>query len=264
MNIPPPTLLDRLERKFGHFAIPGLLRIIASFQVICFLLIQIRPAFVEFLVLTPDAWQKGEIWRFFTFTFIPRTNSLIFIIFVMIILLRIGDLLEAEWGKFRLNLYYFASIGCLWAAVILAGPITGIAVGFMSSTMLYSSLFFAFSTLVPYYTLLVFFVMPVEVRWLALLSGAALAWQAFSSPFLRLPLVIAMVPYACFALPIAWRHFRHGARVSSRRARFKAESMPSGPAFHECKTCQRTEISDPSLEFRISGDGEEYCSDHLP
>lgn len=264
MNIPPPSLLDRLERKFGPFSLPGLLRIIASFQVICFFLIQFRPDFTDFLALTPAAWQKWEVWRFLTFTFIPSTDSVIFILFALMILILIGDQLEAEWGRFRLNLYYFASIVCLWAAVILAGPVVGGIVGLKSSTLLYSSLLLAFATVVPNYTFLLFFVLPVKVKWLACLSGALLAWQAFSTPVLLLPILLALLPYACFALPLAWRRFRHGARVSSRRARFQAESLPSGPAFHQCRICQQTEVSDPSLEFRISGDGEEYCSKHLP
>ena len=264
MNIPPLTLLNRIERKFGHIALPGLLRIIASFQVICFFLIYIRPEFTEFLALTPAAWQKWEIWRFFSFTFIPGTTSIIFILFALMILILIGDQLEAEWGKFRLNLYYFASVACLWAAVIIAGPVAGVIVGIMSSTLLYSSLFLAFATVAPNYTFLIFFVLPVKVKWLACLIGAAWAWQAFSVPFLRLPILLALVPYGCFALPIAWRHFRHGARVSSRRAMYKANSLPAGPAFHECKICHRTDVSDPALEFRISGDGEEYCGEHLP
>ena len=71
----PPTLLDRMERRFDRFALPGLLRVIANFQVICFLLIYANPGFASQLMLTPAAWTEGEIWRFFTFCFIPNTLS---------------------------------------------------------------------------------------------------------------------------------------------------------------------------------------------
>lgn len=259
-----PSLLDRLERRFDRFAIPGLLRVIASFQVICFFIIKLKPGFQSQLVLTPEAWTNLEIWRFFTFCFIPNTLSLIWILFAMIILLVIGDQLEAEWGKFRLNVYYFGSVACLWAAAILFGPGVGFMVGIQASTLLYSSLFLAFATVVPNYTFLIFFVLPVKVKWLALLTGAGLLYEAFFTPMMRIPLIIAFIPYACFALPIAWRNWRHGARVSARRSVYQQNSLPKGDSFHVCKVCGRTEVSDPTLEFRIAGDDEEYCVDHLP
>lgn len=259
-----PTLLDRLERKFGHLAFGGLLRAIAGFQVICFVLLYLKPAFLEVLLLTPAAWHNWEVWRFFTFCFIPGTDSLLWIIFAVMILLLIGDQLEAEWGKFRLNLYYFGTVVFLWAGVMLADPMVGVAIGIQASTLLYSSLFLAFATVVPNYTFLIFFVLPVKVKWLAILNGAFLAYQFLFIPLLRLPILLALVPYACFALPLAVRRMKHGARVTARRASYQSKSLPEGAAFHECHICHRTDQTDPTLEFRIAGDGEEYCSEHQP
>ena len=265
-----PSLLDRLERRFGHLAIPGLLRVIASFQVICFVLLYQKPQFIEVLTLTPEAWQNWEVWRFFTFTFIPGTTSLIFIIFVVMILFLIGDLLEAEWGKFRLNLFYFSSVACLWLAVWLSGPFFGSVVGMLANSILSSSLFFAFATVAPRYVLRLYGILPVEARWLALLDAAWLAYVYFISPVKLVPLewrplsLLGFLPFALFAVPIAIRHLRHGARVSVRRSVYKSNSLPTAESFHVCKICGRTEVSDPGLEFRISGDDEEYCTDHLP
>ena len=259
-----PSLLDRLERRLGHLAIPGLLRTIAGFQVICFVLLHLKPEFRQALTLTPAAWEKWELWRFISFTFIPGTDSLIFIIFVVMILFLIGDQLEAEWGKFRLNLYYLATVVCLWAGVLLSGPMFGDIIGGMAGGFLYTALFLAFSTVVPDYTLLVLFVLPVKVKWLAMLNGAALAWQFYADAPLRLPMLLALLPYACFALPIAWRRWKHGSGVAVRRAAWQSEAAPAGQAFHVCKICGRTEVTDPTLEFRISSDDEEYCAEHLP
>lgn len=259
-----PTLLDRMERRFGTVASPGLLRVIASFQVICFILIKLNPNFVEFLALTPAAWQNWEVWRFFTFCFIPSTTSLIWIIFAIFILLLIGDLLESEWGKFRLNLYYFGTVTCLWAGVLFSPLWAGAAIGVFASSLLYSSLFLAFATVVPNYTFLLFFVLPVKVKYLAMLNLATLLYVAYKAPVLLLPLLLALVPYACFALPIAIRRARHGARVQTRRAEYQSGAVPAGTPFHQCRVCGKTDQSDPLLEFRIAEDGEEYCSGHLP
>jgi hypothetical protein len=259
-----PSLLDRAERRFGHLAISGLLRAVAGFQALCFVIIHLKPEYREFLALTPAAWEQGEIWRFFTFCFIPQTTSVIFIIFAILILLRIGDVLEEAWGKFRVNVYFFANLVCLWAAVAVVGPELGAALGGAAGIMLYTSLFLAFATIVPDYTFLIFFVLPVKVKWLGLIDGAYMLFLFITISFIRLPMAVALVPYAVFGLPILIRNVRHGAKVSARRATYQSQSLPKGEAFHECAVCHRTDHSDPSLEFRIADDDKEYCSEHLP
>lgn len=259
-----PSLLDRLERRFDRFAIPGLLRVVASFQVICFLLIYAKPGFQEVLMLTPAAWTKWEIWRFFTFCFIPGTRSLFWIFLVIPMLLLVGDVLEYEWGKFRQNLYYFGSVVALWGSMALFGPGAAYNMTLIASSVLYANLFLAFATESPNHVLRLYFILPVQAKWLALLMGLGFAFMIFTIPIIRFPLALALLPYGLYALPIAYRRFRHGARVTVRRATFQADSMPKGQAFHECKVCGRTEISDPTLEFRIAGDDEEYCAEHLP
>lgn len=259
-----PSLLDRCERRFGHLAIPGLLRIVAGFQVLCFILIRVNPSFREALIFSPAAWEQGEIWRFFTFCFIPQTMSLVWIIFAILILLRIGDVLEEAWGKFRLNLYFGSSLISLWAALYLAGPVAGELLGATAGSMLYLSLFLAFATVVPDYTFLIFFILPVKAKWLALLDAGYLLWLFVAVSFVRLPLLVALLPYICFGLPILLRNLRQSAKVSNRRAVYKANSIPTGEAFHECVICHRTDHSAPSLEFRIAENGEEYCVEHLP
>ncbi|MES2708262.1 MAG: hypothetical protein V4726_16835 [Verrucomicrobiota bacterium] len=258
--MPSPSLLDRAERRFGHLAIPGLLRVIASFQALCFILIHLNPPFRDALVLSPAVWQKWEIWRLFTFCFIPQSDSIIWIIFAIFILIRIGDALEQAWGKFRINLYFAASVAALWAAMAVMGPDLREAAGRTAGSMLYTSLFLAFATVVPNYTFLIFFVFPVKVKWLAVIDAGYLLFLFVTISVLRLPMVVALLPYACFGLPILLRNIRN----ANRRAEFKANALPTGDPFHQCAVCHRTDHSDPTLEFRIAGDDKEYCADHLP
>lgn len=262
--MPSPSLLDRAERRFGHLAIPGLLRAVAGFQALCFVLITLNPSFRDALVLSPAAWQKGEVWRFFSFCFIPQTMSVIWIIFAILIMFRIGDVLEQAWGKFRLNLYFFSTLACLWGAVAVGGPELGTALGGAAGIMLYMSLFLAFATVVPDYTFLIFFILPVKVKWLGLIDGAYMLFLFITISFIRLPMVVALLPYAVFGLPILVRNVRHSARVSNRRATYQANSLPQGEAFHECSVCHRTDHTNPTLEFRVADDDREYCVEHLP
>ena len=54
------------------------------------------------------------------------------------------------------------------------------------------------------------------------------------------------------------------AETSQRRRKFEAAKRPAEDAIHHCKVCGRTELTAPDLEFRVAGDGEEYCLEHLP
>ncbi|RYD29067.1 MAG: rhomboid family intramembrane serine protease [Verrucomicrobiaceae bacterium] len=258
--MPSPSLLDRCERRFGHLAIPGLLRVIAGFQALCFVLITLNPDFRNFLEFSSAAWQKGQVWRFFTFCFIPQTTSVLWIIFVILILIRIGDVLEEAWGRFRLNLYYISSVIALWAAVLTSSA----PVGGLASLMLYMSLFLAFATILPDYTFMIFFILPVKVKWLALINAAFMLYYFVAISEIRLPMVIALIPYACFGLPILLRNMRQKAQVAHRRVVYQEASVPAGEPFHECRICHRTDHTNPGLEFRIAGDDQEYCVEHLP
>jgi hypothetical protein len=51
---------------------------------------------------------------------------------------------------------------------------------------------------------------------------------------------------------------------AQRRKRFNSRKDPEDSAFHTCAACDRTDVTDPQLEFRVGGDGREYCEEHLP
>ncbi len=249
---------DHLERRFGRFAIPGITRGIVALQALVFVLVAINPAFAQALVLDPGAIRQGEIWRLVSYIFLPRTTSIIWIIFALYILWMVGDALEQAWGAFKLNLYIL--LGIFWmavAALVFSAPADGL--------IFWTSLFFAFATLFPNYTFLLFFILPVKVKWLALFSAGFLLLQALgpSGP-LRASVAAIVVTYLCFFGGF-WLHtFRNRAEVKARRARFEAAKLPEDATLHRCRTCGRTEVSDPRLDFRVAADGEEYCAEHLP
>ena len=75
------ALLDSLERRFGRFAIPGLIRIVAGFNALVFVLARLNPEFVRMLDLNRGAILHGQVWRLVTYIFIPTTDSPFWIIF---------------------------------------------------------------------------------------------------------------------------------------------------------------------------------------
>lgn len=133
-----------------------------------------------------------------------------------------------------------------------------------SGLILYSSAFFAFATLFPKVEFRVFFVIPVQVRFLAIFGAVVLLLPVLWEP-LRIPyFVLGLANYVLFAgLPALRGKARE--RVSlARRKEFKAAKAPSDAAFHTCVVCNRSDVSNPELDFRIDVNGQEYCEDHLP
>lgn len=138
--------LNALERRFGHLAVPGLLRIVVAFNLLVYLLIKTQPAYAEMLQLRPEKIYEGQVWRLFSYVFIPKIiygSSLEFVWMFMYLsfLWFIGDGLEQAWGSFRLNVYYlFGMLGTTVAALFIGTPD-------VNGSYLNLSLFFAFATL---------------------------------------------------------------------------------------------------------------------
>ena len=97
--------INFLERRFGNFAIPGLMRIVVAFNALVYLLMQVRPELGETLALRPERVMTGEIWRLFTYIFIPQVStegmfSPLWVFFYLNMLWLFGDGIEQAWGSF--------------------------------------------------------------------------------------------------------------------------------------------------------------------
>ena len=120
--------LDKLERKFSRYAIPNLITYIIILYAAGFALDLINPTFYsQFLSLDASKILQGQIWRIVTFIIQPPSDSLIFIAFALYLYYMIGKQLEAAWGAFRFNLYFFS--GMLFI-VLGAAYLAGLAVGY--------------------------------------------------------------------------------------------------------------------------------------
>jgi len=117
------------------------------------------------------AIMQGEFWRVLTFIFLPPNMSMIFIIFALYFYWLIGTALEREWGAFKFNVFYL----CGMIGTIIAGLITGFATNFYLNL----SLFLAFAILFPNFEIMIFFILPVKIKWLAYLNIAFLLFMLF-------------------------------------------------------------------------------------
>jgi membrane associated rhomboid family serine protease len=254
---PAMTWLDKLERRFGFLAIPGLIRIVIAFTALAWALTWLNPNFRFALDLDPARIRHGEVWRLVTYIFVPQTLSF-WIVLALWFLWFIGEGLERAWGPFRLTLYFFVGmIGTTVAAFFFGSN--------FSNGMLIASLFFAFARFYPDEVIYILFILPVKIKWLAWVFAAFLLLGfVLNSNSYRAALIAAFANYFIFFGPEMFRQATHRHEVSTRRRRFEAHSRDADEALHHCAVCGATELTDPNLDFRVARDGEEYCMAHLP
>jgi membrane associated rhomboid family serine protease len=212
-------LLARLERTFlGRLAIERLTTFIVGGMAITYVLCLARPEYFRHLVLIPQL-VPSQPWRLVTFLFLPPPSSMIWVLLALYFTWLIGSSLEQEWGALKFNVYYlFGAVG-----TAAAGFLTGTA---QTNEYLNLSLFFAFATLFPDYEIRLFFVLPVKVKWLGLLSGAFVAYQlAVGGTSTRVAITVVFANYLLFFAGHIMGLLK-GRRTLVRQAARRAEQRP--------------------------------------
>lgn len=248
--------LDKLESRLGRFAIPGLVQMIATLQfvtllVLMFLPVESRQPYEDFLVFDVASILSGQVWRLFSYVFIPVPNPFFaFIAFMFMMFLGRG--LEEGWGAFRVNLYVIGGMAsmALGAIIFPYQP---------DAFWIYLAVLLAFASLYPNEEIMLFFVIPVKIKWLAIFAAASVLLSIFSSPIRAIPAFFALANFLAAFAPGFFRGQLQAARVASRRSRFEA-GAPDADFFHQCKVCGKTERDDATLHFRVNDQGEEICS----
>ena len=263
--IPVMRFLDRLERNFGWLAFPGFLRFYVLFHALVFVLQLFRNDIGVLLEFDRERILSGEIWRVVTFLFSSSGMSgigplgVLFFFFMVMIAFMMSDALEGAWGIFRTTLYFYAG----WLFLLVGNFISPVAFS-GSGFLLYGTAFLAFATLFPKVEFMMFFVIPVQVRFLAMIQAGLLVLTLLGDYRLFPLFLLGHLNYLLWAGIPAMRGQAKVMQSVQRRKGFNAKKLPKEEAFHVCVVCGRTEISDPALEFRIGADGQEYCGEHLP
>ncbi|GAA5481570.1 hypothetical protein [Haloferula sargassicola] len=255
--------LERLEDRLHWLGFPGLFKWITILGAIVFAGQLAQPDIARTLAFDQTAIRNGEWWRLITFILDPGIPfgpvSALFFYFAVMIAFLIDNSLESIWPTVRLTLYvllsWFSLAVALW---ILPIPMAG------AGRFLYMSMFLAFATYFPRYQFLLFFILPVQVRFLAWIMLGGLVLSALMFPPALLLVLAVTLPYLLWVLPDFLKARKGLATAAVKRREFKAKSLPKKEAFHVCETCGRTDISDPQLDFRTMEDGTEFCVEHLP
>ncbi|MFR4352883.1 MAG: rhomboid family intramembrane serine protease [Roseburia sp.] len=274
--------LNKLERKIGRFAIPNLIVWLIGAYMVGFVLYQANPRIMGKLVLSPYHILSGEIWRLVTWILMPTDSSLVSLLFMALLYYQLGTTLERTWGTFRFNVYIFSGmLFTVIGAFLLYGmmylihggvSVDMLALGFgFSTSYINMSIFLAFALTYPDMQILLMFLVPIKMKWMAVVYGLLVALSFFQSGWAgRIAIVMSLLNFILFFL--STRNLkRYTPHEVHRRQKFKAEMRQSravypGGARHKCAVCGRTERDDPALEFRYCSKCEgnyEYCQDHL-
>ena len=170
------TAVDRFCARHPRFGIPDLMRwiVIGNVAVYVLMLLTMRADAnaLSFLYLDGSKVLRGEIWRIVTFIFVPASSSPFWLAVSLYFYYWIGTSLERQWGTARFNLYYWSGVLLTAIVTIAASAISGTGYPVGGTEYVNLSMFLAFAFLFPDTRLLLFFFIPVKIKWLAWLDIA--------------------------------------------------------------------------------------------
>jgi len=256
------SFLDKLDRKFGHLGIPNISLYLVIGQVFVLLATLLGRLDPSILVLVPSLVLEGQWWRVVTFLFIPPSPGFfgyLFVAFAWYIFHLMGSALESYWGVFRYNFF------------LLLGMILTIGAAFLApndiatNTFIAGSVFLAFAYLNPDFELSLFFILPLKIKWLAMITWVLYAVSFFRGDWgTRWQILASVGNFLFFFGADIWRSMGQRRRTMVRDIK-KAEVVEDVPR-HRCHVCGKTDRSHPQLDFRYcskcAGD-QCYCPEHI-
>ena len=264
--------VDHFLWKHPNFGVPNLMLYIVIGNAVVFLLsLMDRSGTLSYyLLFSADRVLRGELWRLITFVFVPTSSSILGMVLILYFEFFIGRLLEQAWGKGKFTVYYLLGMIFTVLYALIARLISGYDVQ-ANAAYINLSMFFVFATLWPENRVLLFFVIPIKVTWLAYAEAALFLVNMILGGTL-LPL-IAILNYFLFCgdelisriQPWFRRVFGRGAeyRRAAKQARRDANALPYT---YKCAVCGRTDAEHPELEFRYCSRCVGYhcfCEDHI-
>ena len=194
------NFLNKMERQYGRYAIHNLTKYMIGCYAIGYILLYIGQAFganfFQYLLLSPYHIMHGQIWRIVSWILIPPSSSnIIFVLIMLSFYYYLGTALERTWGAFRYNVYILGWMLCTvigaFILYFISGPnemfslINGMS---FSTYYINLSIFLAFAMNYPDMEVLFMMIIPIKIKYLALLDVAYLlydlirgGWPIFTS-----------------------------------------------------------------------------------
>lgn len=279
----PMKYVERFCYQHPRFGIPNLMRYVAIGSAAYWLLnLVLTERFYRTYGFDPslgivvafsfsaERVLHGEVWRLLTFFFIPESTGF-FGLIVIYFYYWIGSTLEQHWGTGQFTVYFFSGA----ILTMLCGIILYLVFGtdmYLTPTYVYLAMFFAFAVFFPDLQVLLFFILPIKIKYLAYVDAAFFAYGIIASPLpLKLLPVVAMLNFLIFCGG-ELLHIVRGYRTTKNTVNFRRESrriryeQAQKLYNHKCAVCGRTDTDYPELEFRYCSRCAGYhcfCQDHI-
>ena len=265
-------IIDRFCTKHSRFGIPNLAMYVAIGQAAVGLVDLVMGLLLKRHIITALMFYspyilRGEVWRLFTFIFVPTSTNPFYLLLSCYVIFWTGQMLEREWGTAKFNLFYLC--GVLWS---IAG---GMFLGSISIYYIHLSFFLVIATMYSEMQVLFMLVVPVKMKWLALLDVALILLNALEQGWVVILLAIpSFINYFIFtwsfwSMKLGFVRRRADPQVINfKRAKRQAEkkARETGGYMHKCAVCGLTDQDDPNMEFRYCSkcDGYYcYCANHI-
>lgn len=274
--------LNKLERKIGKYCISNLSLYIIIGYVIGYILS--ITGTMEFIALNPYKIIHGQVWRIITWILVPPSSLNLFTVIMLFFYYSIGTSLERTWGTFRYNLYIFSGIiFSVLGAFILNGiyslfgypaVVAGdFIAGAFSTYYINLSIFLAFAAEYPDMQVLLYFIIPLKIKWLAIFDLVVIGLSFISGNLaLKVAIIASLLNFILFFLgtrnyrSISPREIHRKRTYRKATAASRSGSTASSISKHKCAICGRTEKDGELLEFRFCSKcngNYEYCQEHL-
>ena len=271
--------IEKFCYKHSRFGIPRLMlyTVIISAAVFVIYMMDTTSTLLTLLAFLPARIMRGEVWRLLTWVFLPLNDNLIFTALMLYFYYFIGSTLEREWGTPKFTIYYLSGVILNiiygFAAYYIQGGFLYLAPNFINLSM-----FLAFAALFPDQRIMLFFFIPIKIKWLALVDALFFAYSIGAELVLGhivnalLPLVAILNFLVICGYDVLRRLRPIKARSSPQAIRFKKASKQARreqehkPYRHKCDVCGKTDAEYPGLEFRYCSKCEGYhcfCIEHI-
>ena len=282
--------IDRFCAKHPRFGIPNLMKIIVFTQIGVYLIdllcrLVFKFGWLSVLEFIPLNIFQGQLWRLVTWLVVPNSDNPFYLLLGCYFYYWIASMLERQWGTARFNLFYFG--GAILS--VLVGLLVGLLQRDLTHTYsviglsyyLNLSIFLVLATLFGDTQVLFLFVVPVKMKWMALLDLIPIVISMVKAVragywMLALAPLASWINYFIFTWPY-WRakldraKYRHDPKViqfkqAQKQAQKAQKNQQSQPWHHKCAVCGITDLDDPNMEFRYCSkcDGYYcYCANHI-
>jgi len=272
-------MIERFCQKHRKFGIPRLMLYIVFISAAVFILHQMdrTQTLLPLLSFDPDMILRGQVWRLLTWVFLPLNNNIFFTAIMLYFYFFIGSSLEREWGATKFTIYYISGVilnliyGFIIRYVFMIVP-------YIVPNYINLSMFFAFAVLFPENRIMLFFIIPIKIKWVALVNAGFFVFSIISEMIFG-HIIMALLPLVALlnffiicgadlrgvTRPLRARaspnviNYRHAAKKARRENENK-------PYRHKCAVCGKTDAEYPEMEFRYCSRCDGYhcfCLEHI-